>query len=101
MIAFLLNHGSIGLVVLEKKRDIQAELAKLLAKDPRLLRRFMARTRLEADTLRDQMTILARRQQKLSGQTDTWVAAPDADLAKTATPHIEAGQNVTVQRIAA
>ena len=52
--------------LLKKKLEIQAELAKVLSQDPRLLERFMARSRLEATTLRDQLTLLRDRQQKLT-----------------------------------
>ncbi|MCA9013434.1 MAG: hypothetical protein KDB01_26975, partial [Planctomycetaceae bacterium] len=52
--------------LLKKKLEIQAELAKVLSQDPRLLERFMARSRLEATTLRDQLTLLHDRQQKLT-----------------------------------
>jgi cell fate (sporulation/competence/biofilm development) regulator YmcA (YheA/YmcA/DUF963 family) len=52
--------------LLKKKLEIQAELAKALSQDPRLLERFMARSRLEATTLRDQLTLLHNRQLKLT-----------------------------------
>ncbi|WP_010584737.1 hypothetical protein [Schlesneria paludicola] len=52
--------------LLKKKLEIQAELAKVLSQDPRLLERYMARTRLEATTLRDQLTLLNGRQQTLT-----------------------------------
>ena len=51
--------------VLEEKKKIMAELAKTLADDPRMLRRFMALQELDSTTLRDQMTLLAERQQSL------------------------------------
>lgn len=63
--------------LLEKKRDIQAQLAKLLAEDPNLLRRFMARTRVDADSLRDQMTINARKQDQLHQEHLAFSAAKD------------------------
>ncbi|WP_010584302.1 hypothetical protein [Schlesneria paludicola] len=70
--------------LLEKKRDIQAQLAKLLAEDPNLLRRFMAQTRLDADSLRDQMTINARKQDQLQQEHRAFAAAKenpaDADI---------------------
>ncbi len=78
--------------LLERKRDIQAELAKALANDPRLLRRYMARTRLQADTLRDQLTILARRQEELNAELAAWAKAPDAERAELAKKHIHAWQ---------
>ncbi len=55
--------------LLKKKLEIQAELAKLLSQDPRLLERFMARSRLEATTLRDQLTLLNGRQRELLSET--------------------------------
>ncbi len=42
-----------------------AELAKVLAKDPRLLARYMSLSRRRVDTLRDQLTLLNLRQQEL------------------------------------
>jgi hypothetical protein len=42
-----------------------AELAKVLAKDPRLLARYMSLSRRSVDTLRDQLTLLNLRQQEL------------------------------------
>jgi hypothetical protein len=42
-----------------------AELAKALAKDPRLLARYMNLSRRSADSLRDQLTLLNLRQQEL------------------------------------
>lgn len=78
--------------LLEKKRDIQAELAKALAKDPRLLNRYMARTRLQADTLRDQLTILARKQQALSKEVAAWQQAKEEDRNKLAAEHVRASQ---------
>ena len=68
--------------LLKKKLEIQAELAKLLSQDPRLLERFMARSRLEATTLRDQLTLLNRRQQRLLRDTkDGLTHSQDADVA--------------------
>lgn len=64
--------------LLEKKRDVQAELAKVLAQNPELLRRFMARARVDADSLRDQLTLLARRQVELQQQTSSLVQTPES-----------------------
>ncbi len=61
--------------LLEEKKKIMAELAKILANDPRLLRRFMALEELEGTTLRDQMTLLAERQQSLAKQAAQWNGA--------------------------
>ena len=57
--------------LLKKKLEIQAELAKALSQDPRLLERFMARSRLEATTLRDQLTLLHERQKNLTEELQT------------------------------
>ena len=57
--------------LLKKKLEIQAELAKALSQDPRLLERFMARSRLEATTLRDQLTLLHERQKSLTEELQT------------------------------
>jgi hypothetical protein len=61
--------------LLEEKKKILAELSKILADDPRLLRRFMAVQELEGTTLRDQMTLLAERQQSLAQQAAQWSAS--------------------------
>jgi hypothetical protein len=65
--------------MLEEKKNIMAELAKILASDPRLLRRYMALEELNGRTLRDQMTLLARRQQALAQQSGQWNAASAKD----------------------
>ncbi len=75
--------------LLQKKLEIQGELAKVLSKDPRLLQRYMARSRLEATTLRDQLTLLNQRQVALRDETASEQASgrkPDAqaDRAKRA-----------------
>ena len=48
--------------ILEMRRELEAELARILAEDPRLLQRFSQSSRGQADTLRDQFSLLARRQ---------------------------------------
>ncbi len=63
--------------LLKKKLEIQAELAKVMSQDPRLLERFMARSRLEATTLRDQLTLLNKRQQKLTEEIQHGMPAED------------------------
>ncbi len=57
-------------------QEILAELAKALAKDPRLLERYMNMSRSSADTLRDQLTILHERQKDLLVPTDQLVNPP-------------------------
>ena len=60
--------------LLEEKKKIMAELSKILADDPRLLRRFLALEELDGATLRDQMTLLARRQESLAAEAAQWTA---------------------------
>lgn len=67
--------------LLEEKKKIMAELAELLGEDPRLLRRFMAMQQLQADTLRDQMTLLAQRQESLKTTTGKWLTVTDENRA--------------------
>ncbi|MFO0916830.1 MAG: hypothetical protein U0872_00745 [Planctomycetaceae bacterium] len=61
--------------LLKKKLEIQGELAKVLSKDPRLLQRYMARSRLEATSLRDQLTLLNQRQVALRDDVADYQAA--------------------------
>jgi hypothetical protein len=67
--------------LLEEKKKIMAELAKILADDPRMLRRFMALEELDGTTLRDQMTLLAERQQGLAKQAAQWNSSAAKDRA--------------------
>jgi hypothetical protein len=60
-----------------KLKELMDELAKALAEDPDLLRRFMAMTRLQGTTIRDQLTLLARRQNILAEQLDGWLDKDD------------------------
>ena len=63
--------------VLEMRRDIMAELARILAEDPRLLRRFMDNFVDQQDSLRDQMTLLAERQKRLEREVRAWNRVKD------------------------
>jgi len=67
--------------VLEMQRDLQAELARLLADDPRLMRRFMDRLVARGDSLRDQMTLLSERQKQLEREVRAWTNASEEDRA--------------------
>ena len=64
--------------LLEEQKKIMADLAKILADDPRMLRRFLALQELDGATLRDQLTLLAQRQQSLTKQTAEWTVADPA-----------------------
>ncbi len=67
--------------VLEMRRELRAELAKILAEDPRLLRRFMSSFRSGADNLRNQLSGLRERQDELTREVLIWnqtASAPDS-----------------------
>jgi len=70
--------------LLEKKKAIMAELARILADDPRMLRRFMAAQQLEGTSLRDQMTLLAQRQKLLTENVTRWNGADEKQRAEVA-----------------
>jgi len=59
----------------EQLKKLLDDLAKALADDPDLLRRMMARTRLEGTTLRDQLTLLALRQIMVRQNVVDWLDA--------------------------
>src|SRR4030095_1846530 len=63
----------------EEKKKIMEELAKLLAEDPRMLRRYMAMLQLQGTSYRDQMTLLAEEQKQLKEQVAKWNATPKDD----------------------
>ena len=65
--------------VLEMRRDMAAELARMLADDPRLMRRLLDRIQGEADTLRDQMSLLAERQKTIAREASAWSSATDQE----------------------
>src|SRR5690606_952455 len=76
--------------LLEEKKKIMAELAQLLSKDPRLLRRYLASLELQGTTYRDQMTLLAERQKELQSELTRWNATPDSERAALASELREA-----------
>lgn len=55
-------------------QEILAELAKALAKDPRLLARYMNSSRKSVDTIRDQLTLLHNRQKEVAMPVDQLLA---------------------------
>ncbi len=57
----------------KRLKQLMDELAKILADDPDLLRRFLALMRLDSVTLRDQLTILSHRQEVLHEQVGEWI----------------------------
>ena len=68
--------------VLQMRQDMMAELARILADDPQLLRRYMNQMNSRTSTIRDQLTLLARDQQSLSLRVGAWADAstkPDTE----------------------
>jgi len=63
----------------EQLKVLLDELARVLADDPDLLRRMMARTRMEGVTLRDQLTVLAYRQQEIEQRVSAWADTESAE----------------------
>ena len=63
--------------ILEMRRELEAELARILSEDPRLLKRFSQSSRGQADNLRDQFSLLARRQFALTNLAGKLGAAGD------------------------
>lgn len=61
--------------LLERKKELYDELARILAEDPDLMRRFMAMMRKEGVSLRDQLTVLARNQEQQRTLLDNWAEA--------------------------
>ena len=70
--------------LLEEKKKIMDELSKLLAEDPRLLRRYLAMMELQGTSQRDQMTLLAYRQQNLKEQVQHWQEAEEEEYPELA-----------------
>ncbi|MBN2582820.1 MAG: hypothetical protein JXL80_07095 [Planctomycetes bacterium] len=58
----------------EELKKLMAALAEVMEKDPELLRRFMAAMRMSGTTVRDQLTLLAIRQQGLYNDIVHWTA---------------------------
>ncbi len=63
--------------VLEMRRDMMAELARILAEDPRLLQRYMALFKNRSTNLREQLANLAADQQNLNREVLAWKLAID------------------------
>ena len=70
--------------VMEMRRDMMAELARILADDPQLLRRFMNKMNDRTADIRDQLTLIAHDQQALSLRVSQWsgASAQPLELAK-------------------
>ena len=61
--------------VMQMREDMMAELARILADDPQLLRRYMNMMNSRNSTIRDQLTIIAGDQQALAYQVNSWADA--------------------------
>jgi hypothetical protein len=70
--------------VLEMRRDLQAELARILAEDPRLLRRFMDALRYRSNNLREELAELVADQNDLNREVRAWTLVEDADRPRIA-----------------
>jgi hypothetical protein len=65
--------------VLEMRAELQAELARILGDDPRLLRRFMDSLRNRSNNLREELAGLVERQIELNREVRAWAAADEAE----------------------
>jgi hypothetical protein len=65
--------------VLKMRQDLQAELARILGDDPRLLRRFMDSLRAKSKNLREQLADLSAGQEGLNREVRAWTALPETD----------------------
>ena len=81
MVQFELNEEDLKRIqeVLEMWRDLEAELSRIFSEDPRLLRRFTDRLASRNETLRDQLTLLAQRQQQIDRELRAWIGVDPAD----------------------
>ncbi len=66
------------------RRDMQAELARILAEDPRLLRRFMDSLRYRSNNLREELAGIVAEQADLNREVRAWALVDDADRPKIA-----------------
>lgn len=64
--------------VIQMRRDLNAELARMLADDPRLLSRFTDLLMRRQTSLRDQLTQLHRRQQEIAEELAGWRGVDEA-----------------------
>jgi hypothetical protein len=65
--------------VLKMRQELQAELARILGDDPRLLRRYMDNIRAKSNNLREQLADLSAKQDGLNREVRAWAAFAEAD----------------------
>lgn len=70
--------------VLEMRRDLQAELARILGDDPRLLRRFMDSLKNRTHSLREDLADLVARQEDLNREVRAWTLVDEAERPRIA-----------------
>jgi hypothetical protein len=70
--------------VLEMRRDLQAELARILADDPRLLRRFMDSLKNRTHSLREDLADLVARQEDLNREVRAWTLVEESERPRIA-----------------
>ena len=58
--------------VLQMREEMMAELARILADDPQLLRRFMNRMNSRNSTIRSQLSLIAEEQRTLAQRVNAW-----------------------------
>jgi len=86
--------------VMEIRNAMRAELARILAEDPRLLRRYLDAQRNRSVVLRNELDRLIERQTNLNRETRAWAAAEDdkrSDLAAILLGrHVESAQDLAI-----
>ncbi len=65
--------------VLKMRTDLEKELARILAEDPRLLRRYMDLIRARSHNLREQLADQSANQERLNREVRAWSAVAEAD----------------------
>jgi len=70
--------------VLEMRNELRAELARILAEDPRLLRRYLDRQRNSNNVLRSELADLAEKQSELNRKTKAWTMVEQPQRAQLA-----------------
>jgi hypothetical protein len=70
--------------VLEMRRELQAELARILGDDPRLLRRFMDSLKNRTHSLREDLADLVARQEDLNREVRAWTLVEETERPRIA-----------------
>lgn len=86
--------------VIKMRNEMRAELARILAEDPRLLRRFLDAQRNQRVVLRNELDRLIEDQSELNRETRAWANAGEdekSDLAKILLGrHVESAQDIAI-----